>query len=464
MVVQLHSYVVWLRGGEKALLLSAVIASCIGIFINGRLQSNVHDTNRYILRLYWAFTLAMIILLVIYLVISEPSPLSVLFPDQFVEVPGSRGLQIEGLVIIFLILVPFGGALAGIRIETISRHLPIYIISFCIVCICVRFISFIYYACGSNFTFAFQTCHVGIADIGGTTLNAVHAVQKGINPYTIDIQGNYTNSPYRGYRYWPMMFAVYMPLVSLFTTGWGAMRLTNLALDVITAALILVLVRRRSGWFPGVLGASLYLMLPMLPMRLYGMADTDLAPTVLVLAALALHQTRPGLAGAMVGLSVSAKFFPGLLMLVCCFPESGRPRYLGGFILGLIPAIAFCLFAPWDFIYNTVSPFVATDPTVDDSSWLYGAPSYVISTTRLVFILLMAAVSFVMIWRPPNFLERCVLYVVCVVALLLASHAHNNYMLWWIPVFCILLSSPLSRILSLPGSPANTAGSGTRSL
>lgn len=316
--------VVWLRSGEKALLLSAVIASCIGIFLNGRLQSNVHDTNRHILRLYWAFTLAMIILLVIYLVISEPSPLSVLFPDQFVEVPGSRGLQIEGLVIIFLILVSFGGALAGIRIETISRHLPIYIISFCIVCICVRFISFIYYACGSNFTFAFQTCHVGIADIGGTTLNAVHAVQKGINPYTIDIQGNYTNSPYRGYRYWPMMFAVYMPLVSLFTTGWGAMRLTNLALDVITAALILVLVRRRSGWFPGVLGASLYLMLPMLPMRLYEMADTDLVPTVLLLAALALHQTRPGLAGAMVGLSVSAKFIPGLLMLARIRHESWR--------------------------------------------------------------------------------------------------------------------------------------------
>ena len=65
----------------------------------------------------------------------------------------------------------------------------------------------------------------------------------------------------------------------------------------------------------GVLAASLYLMLPMLPDRLYAGADTDLAPTVLLLAALALYQTRPGLAGVMVGLSVSAKFLPGLLML-----------------------------------------------------------------------------------------------------------------------------------------------------
>ena len=60
----------------------------------------------------------------------------------------------------------------------------------------------------------------------------------------------------------------------------GAMRLTNFALDVITAALIVVLVCRRSGWLCGVLAASLYLMLPMLPDRLYAMADTDFAPTV----------------------------------------------------------------------------------------------------------------------------------------------------------------------------------------
>jgi hypothetical protein len=409
---------------------------------------------------------------VIYLTISEPSPISLLFPEFFIEVPGARGLKLEGVAIIFLILAPFGGALAGVRIETISRHLPIYVTVFCVVCLLCRFMSFVYYACGAQFPHTLLTCYgVGIADIGGTTLNAIHAVQKGINPYAVDIQDGYTGSVYRGFRYWPMMIAIYMPLVSFFTTGWGAMRLTNFALDVITAALIVVLVRRRSGWLCGVLAASLYLMLPMLSVRLYQMVDTDLAPTVLLLAALALYQTRPGLAGVMVGLSVSAKFLPGLLMLVCCLPEFRRSRYIGGFVLGLIPAIAFCLLAPSDFISNTVWALGAStldssswSPTFDSSSWLDGASFYMISTTWLAFILLMAAVSFVMISRPPDFFERCALYVICVVATLLAGHAHNNYMLWWIPFFCILLSSPLSRILSLPGSLGNVAASGARPL
>ena len=51
----------------------------------------------------------------------------------------------------------------------------------------------------------------------------------------------------------------------------------------------------------------------------------------------------------------------------------------------------------------------------------------------------MAAISLMIISRPPNFFERCTLYVICVVAALLVSHVHNNYMLWWIPFFCILL-------------------------
>ena len=291
----------------------------------------------------------------LYLTILEPPPISHLFPDLFIEVPGARRLKLEGVAILLLTFAPFAGALTGVPVEKISRHLPVYITVFAILCLLVRFMSFAYYTCATDFPRTLWKCHgLGIADIGGTTLNAIHAVQNGINPYTIDVQGDYNpNSAYRGYRYWPMMIAIYMPLASFFTTGWGAMRLTNFVLDVITAALIVILVCRRSGWLGGVLAASLYLMLPMLPDRLYAGADTDLAPTVLLLAALALYQTRPGLAGVMVGLSVSAKFLPGLLMLVCCLPEFRRSRYVGGFVLGLAPAVAFCLLAPSDFIDNT---------------------------------------------------------------------------------------------------------------
>jgi hypothetical protein len=87
-----------------------------------------------------------------------------------------------------------------------------------------------------------------------------------------------------------------------------------------------------------------------------------------------------------------------------------------------------------------------------------------ISATRLAFFLLIAMVSLVIILRPPGLFERCAIYVICVVALLLASQVHNNYMLWWIPFFCIVLSSPLSRILALPGSLGNVAASGAQTV
>ena len=44
--------------------------------------------------------------------------------------------------------------------------------------------------------------------------------------------------------------------------------------------------------------------------------------------------------------------------------------------------------------------------------------------------------------------QQPLLAVICVIAVLLVSHVHNNYLLWWIPFFCILRSSPLRRILS----------------
>ena len=442
MVVQLHEYVVWFRGGEKALLLAAVALSCISIYMNDRELRSLQSKKNKFGKTYSICVLCLTTSLVMYLTISEPSRISLQLP----EIPGAEKLRLEGIAIILLVLAPFGCALAGIRIEKISRYLPLYIMVFSIVCLLGRVISFGYYTCGADFPQTLLKCHgLGVADIAATTLNAIHAVHKGINPYTADIQG-INPSAYRGYRYWPMMFAAYMPLASFFSTGWGAMRVINFVLDVITSGLVIVLARRRSGG--GLLAASFYLMLPMLPNRIYAGADTDLVPTVLLLAALAVYQTRPGLAGMAVGLSVSAKFLPGLLMLVCCVPQVRRSGYVGGFVIGLMPAIVFCLLAPADFIYNTVW-VLATTP-VDLSSWQYGAPLYMIRTTQFAFILVMAAVAFVMIWRPPDWFGRCVVYVICVVATLLASHAHNNYMLWWIPFFCVLLSSPLSRILSLP--------------
>src|ERR1700756_675795 len=42
--------------------------------------------------------------------------------------------------------------------------------------------------------------------------------------------------------------------------------------------------------------------------------------------------------------------------------------------------------------------------------------------------------------------QQPLLAVICVIAVLLVSHVHNNYLLWWIPFLCILRSSRLRRI------------------
>lgn len=291
----------------------------------------------------------------------------------------------------------------------------------------------------------------GVSDIAQTTLAAIDAVLKGANPYAIPIDYNPAYPDYAGYKYLPVMFVTYLPLgASLGATG---IRLTNLVLDITTAFLIGALARGQSGRDCGILAASAYLMLPTLPRDLYMNAVTDLSPTLPLLAAMALYATRPGIAGVMVGLSVSAKILPGLILAVVCFPPRGRSRYGGGLLLGLIPAIAFFLVGPSDFLQNIVW-FPAMRPT-DSTSWLYTASPYIISAARLLFLIVMAAVSFAVIWRPPNLLQRCALGVVCVnIALLAGPAAHNNYMLWWIPFFCVLLGATLSRILALkPGSP-----------
>jgi hypothetical protein len=452
MIVKLHEYVVWSRGLEKALLLIAIVASCIAIYVHQQIYSDPEDNKREIKRVFWVSTFCLLTLVaayIIYLIASEPSSISLQFYEY---VPEARTLKLEGLAIIVIILVPFVVGLARFKVPQISRCLPVYVIGFCIVGVLSHVVSFFYSTCGADFPHSLLKCHgSGISDIGGTTLNAAHAIEHGLNPYRIDVQGKYDPaSAYPGYHYWPMMFAIYTPLVFFFKTGWGVIRLTNFVLDGITTALIIHLGSRRSGWLGGVLAASLYLMLPMLSDRLYQWADTDLVPMVFVLAALAFYQTRPGVAGVLVGLSVSAKFIPGLLMLICCFPEFRRAHYVGGLMLGLIPTIVFYVLAPSQFLSNTVL-YLLADP-VDISSLLYGAPGYVNAAARFAVIVLMIAASSVMIFWPPGFFERCVLYIICVVATLLVSRVHNNYMLWWIPVFCILLSSPLSRTLSFSGS------------
>jgi hypothetical protein len=282
-------------------------------------------------------------------------------------------------------------------------------------------------------------------DIGTTTIAAVRAVFAGHNPYAapIDLHPEYPDYP--GYKYLPMMIAAYAPLVS--ALGQTGLRLTNLVLDAGLSATVLLAARRIGGPVAGLLALAAWLMLPVLPQDIYKHGATDLAPVLPLVAGLILAETRLGRAGLLIGLSVAAKLFPGLLMALCCLRRPRIVYYFIGGIVGILPAVAFYLWGPADFTRN-VFLFILSRP-MDATSWMFRMPPVVPMVAKLAYLLFLLAVLAYLVVASPGLVRRCGLIVLCVVgALLTGPDAHNNYMIWWAPFFCILLGSLVAQVVA----------------
>jgi len=282
-------------------------------------------------------------------------------------------------------------------------------------------------------------------DIGRTTIAAIHAVFAGQNPYAapIDLHPEYPDFP--GYKYLPMMMAAYAPLAA--ALGETGLRLMNLALDAGVSAAVFLSARRIGGQVAGLLALAAWLMLPVLPRDIYKHGVTDLAPALPLVIALMLAETRLGRAGLLIGLSVAAKLFPGLLMALCGLRRRHIGFYFLGGIAGILPAVAFYLWGPADFTRN-VFLFILSRP-IDITSWMHGLPSIVPTLAKLTYFLFLLSVLVYLVLRTPGLVRRCGLIVLCVVgALLTGPDAHNNYMIWWVPFFCILLGALVSAIIA----------------
>jgi hypothetical protein len=121
------------------------------------MYSDLCYKKREIEQLYWIATLSLLTVLVIYLMyltISEPPPIihHTGWPDHLPEVPGPRRLKVEGVAIIFLLLVLFGATLGRARIQKISKYLPIYITVFGIIGLLARLMSLVHYTCSADFS------------------------------------------------------------------------------------------------------------------------------------------------------------------------------------------------------------------------------------------------------------------------------------------------------------------------
>jgi hypothetical protein len=273
-----------------------------------------------------------------------------------------------------------------------------------------------------------------LIDIATTTLAAGNAVLHGVDPYAATIDAGTAAYGATGYKYLPVMFATYLPLAKLF--GWRGVLLTNLVLLVGCLALMRKLARSN-------LAAFLLLMLPIVSLQIFGKGVTDLAAVLPLLAAFAVAPYSSFFSGLCLGLSISAKPLPGGAFIPSLIPPAKRLRYAGGAGLGLLPVLAFFWAAPRDFLANIV--FFNMRRPADSTSWLFGLPPSVAAVMRALFVALVVAAGVYVYQAKPSFPARCAVGTGLTIAAILAGPgAHDNYQLWWLPFYCVMLSLALA--------------------
>ncbi|HXP75577.1 MAG TPA: glycosyltransferase 87 family protein [Stellaceae bacterium] len=299
---------------------------------------------------------------------------------------------------------------------------------------------------------ATQIAHPRLLDVATTTLAAGRALLVGGNPYALPLDGEalrVTGDPaFQGYKYLPMMAVTYLPLGAWL--GPRGVLVTNLALQLATIGLIYRLGWRDGSRNAGLVAVLFYLSLPIALRQVFGKGATDLAAVVPLLAALLTMERRPALSGFFVGLSISAKLLPGVLLLPCALPPAGRRcPYLIGVMVGLVPALVFVAMSPVDLYDNIVLFNTVRMP--DSTSWLADAPAVAPSLARAVFVASLAAAC-LFVWRKaPSLPSRCGLLAgLTILAILSGPAAHHNYHLWWLPLVSVLVGLMMVQGTPLP--------------
>jgi uncharacterized membrane protein len=237
----------------------------------------------------------------------------------------------------------------------------------------------------------------------------------------------------------------YLPLGLLF--GDRGLVATNLLLQLATVALVWRLARKIGTETAGRVAACLYLAVPLVVLQVLSKGSTDLVPVVPLLLALICWERRPGVAGLLVGLSIAAKLAPGALFVPCLLPPtpSSQRRYVLGLAGGLIPILPYAAGAPNAFFDNIVAFNLLR--ASDESSWLMTMPAGVIWAAHGALVVLLLGAAVVVWRRPPTLFVRGGLCALLILAsLLLGPSPHQNYHLWWLPLYSVLVAVTLTRV------------------
>ncbi len=293
--------------------------------------------------------------------------------------------------------------------------------------------------------------HPRIGDIGHWVFAGGQAMLQGQNPYllALDPSGLAALGPrFQGYKYLPLMGWAYLPLGLPF--GDRGLVATNLLLQLATVVLVWRLARRL-GTETAVAGsrrASTWLR-PWSSSRCSRKAAPIWCRWCRSCWRCSLWERRPGMAGAPGrpldrGEAHSWRALRAWCLLPATWPA--RRRYVLGLALGLLPILPYAIGAPSAFFDNIVA-FNLISRRATTPSWLMTMPAGVVWASHGILLVLLLAAAVVVWRRPLTLFLRCGLCALLILAsLLLGPSPHQNYHLWWLPLYSALVAVTLTRL------------------
>lgn len=293
------------------------------------------------------------------------------------------------------------------------------------------------------------------SDIGFTTVHAAKVLfAEGENPYSrTDINSEQQNltPAYHGFHYGPMMIAGYFPSAFL---GPYAYKLMSFLYVGFTAVLLIFLaIRSESETIENISNALFVLVAYFMAGRFWHEffveGVNDVFHIMLLLAGFLCFKYRQAfLAGLFTGLSISAKFAPGVFA-VPFMPIRQRGFWIG-LVVGLSPYLPFLIWDPAGLWRNAVWLRVII-PYNSTSLYSITPPGL-----HFVFGLVTLAACVIAAWwvfrRERVFAEALFGFtLLMLITDAMQRQVHLNHLLWFLPFIALLFAEYRHRIAATLG-------------
>jgi hypothetical protein len=235
-----------------------------------------------------------------------------------------------------------------------------------------------------------------------------------------------------GFKYGPAVLAFYAPFLAAF--GPAGFPISHLLLFVVTVVTLAAWTRtQRGGAFWTALAIAPFDLTPHVATNILDQGHLDLLPALLCLmAVIAAERRQYAIAGGAIGVSIAAKFLPGLVFVPLLF---AGPWWSVTLALA-IPLVCLAPFAISDWTglrHNLGYPF-SRDP--DSTAWLFSLTGPMVWIVRLAAL---AIIGWLLLraqrrhWTRAATLEWIIGAQLAILAA--GTTLHNNYLVWLLPYF-----------------------------